>query len=65
MAVIQTRICDRCQTRDDETVVAPWRAQRGNAKLQGDLCQRCWDELVKTFKASAVGRGRHQIVVVD
>lgn len=65
VAVIQTRICDRCQQRDDALPVAPWRAQRGNSKLQGDLCQKCWDEMSKTFRAAPVGRGKHQIVLVD
>lgn len=65
VALIQTRVCDRCHVKDDDLPVIPWKAQRGQAKIHGDLCIKCWDAMVKDFRAASIGRGRHQIVVVD
>lgn len=65
MALIQTRVCDRCQAREDTSQVMQWKGVRGQSRVQGDLCSNCWSDLVSTFKPAPQSRGRHRIVVVD
>lgn len=65
MARVQTVVCDRCKAKDDDIPVLSWSGKRGNAKVQGDLCQPCWDELMKLFRPDPIGRGRHHIVMTD
>jgi len=65
VARVQTIVCDRCSAKDDSTHVIPWTGRRGNQRVQGDLCQKCWDELIQIFRPAPTGKGRHQIVLTD
>ena len=61
MARIQVVVCDRCKVKDEATRITPWTARRGQRRYQGDLCDRCWDELINLFHPSSLARSRHQI----
>jgi hypothetical protein len=65
MARIQTIVCDRCGAKDDSGPVLPWEVKRGSRKLTGDLCETCWDGLIKTYRPQQSGRKRHQVVVTE
>lgn len=56
----QITACDRCGTEEN---VSTWVARRGNRKFPGDLCEECWNDLLKIFQPSAGNRGRHEIVI--
>jgi hypothetical protein len=61
MARIQVVQCDRCKVRDDVETITPWSVRRGARKYQGDLCDRCWTELINMFQPSGQGKARHEI----
>lgn len=61
MARIQVVQCDRCKVRDDGALITAWSGRRGARKYQGDLCERCWNELVEMFQPSGQGKSRHAI----
>lgn len=52
--------CDKCGTEDQVTT---WVARRGSRKYPGDLCEACFNDLLKIFQPSTTPRGRHEIVV--
>lgn len=62
-------VCDRCGVKSDEgqnsLTVSEWSCRRAGMKMSGDLCERCWNELVVTFKPSRILRNRGRIEVVD
>lgn len=62
---LQIVACDKCGVREEKKTVKPWTARRGSTRYQGDLCEKCFQELVDTFHLSSLARSRHQITVVD
>lgn len=62
---IQLTACDRCGVREEKKTIKPWTARRGSTRYQGDLCDKCWNELVSTFKPSPLSKNRHQIIVTN
>lgn len=67
MAKVNITICDRCGVKSGESKVSvnEWSCRRLGLKMSGDLCERCWSELVTTFKPSKVVRNKGKIEVVD
>ena len=65
MARVQTIVCDRCSAKDDATHVIPWNGKRGTQRVQGDLCQKCWEELLTMFRPAPAARSGHQIILTD
>lgn len=62
---IHITACDRCGIREEKKTIKPWTARRGSTRYQGDLCEKCWTELLKTFQPSALSKNRHQIIVTN
>jgi hypothetical protein len=67
MAKVSVTICDRCGVKsgDGKVSVNDWSCRRQGMKMSGDLCERCWNELVVTFRPSRVMRNKGKIEVVD
>jgi hypothetical protein len=69
MARLAVTVCDRCgvssEPGQNNSAVTEWSARRSGLKMSGDLCERCWNELVLTFKPSRILRNRGKINVVD
>ncbi len=65
MARVQTIVCDRCSAKDSDVPVIPWTGRRASVRVQGDLCDNCWKDLLSMFRPATAPKGRHQIVVVD
>lgn len=57
--------CDKCGVREDKKPVKTWTARRGTTRYTGDLCDKCWDLLVKEFSVSNMTSSRHQIIITD
>lgn len=57
--------CDKCGVREDKKPVKSWSARRGTTRYSGDLCERCWGELVEEFGLSPLTNSRHKIVITD
>ena len=60
---LQISACDRCGTRENGVKVHAWSARKASQRYTGDLCDKCWKELLDIFKPSTLSKGRHQIVV--
>lgn len=58
---LQITACDRCGLREDHGKVLPWSARQGNVRYVGDLCPKCWEDLLGTFKPSNLPKGRHKV----
>ena len=58
---LQITACDRCGLRDDDGKITPWTARRGQVRYVGDLCKKCWEELLVTYKPSNLPKGRHKM----
>lgn len=57
--------CDRCGIREEKKAIKAWTARRGSTRYQGDLCDKCWKDLLDTFKLSNLSKSRHQIIVTN
>lgn len=62
---LQIVACDRCGVREEKKAVKPWTARRGTSRYTGELCEKCWAELVDTFHPSPMAKSRHQIVITS
>lgn len=54
--------CDSCGVHEDKQPVRAWSARRGSSHYKGDLCETCFDKMVKQFKPSNRSGSRHEIV---
>ncbi len=57
--------CDKCGIREEKKTVQPWTARRGHTRYQGELCEKCWAELVEIFHPTTLTKARHQIVITS
>lgn len=62
---IHITACDRCGVREEKKAIKPWTCRRGTVRYQGDLCEKCWSELLDVFQPSTLAKSRHQIIVTD
>lgn len=65
MARVSIVVCDRCSLRNDDGRVATWTVRRGTQRYTGDLCDKCFDEMLRIYRPSALAKARHQIHVID
>lgn len=54
--------CDACGVHEDKRPVKAWSARRGSTHYRGELCDECFDKMVKQFKPDSKGGVRHAIV---
>ena len=62
---LQITACDRCGVREEKKAVKPYTARRGTVRYSGDLCEKCWKDLLDTFNLNALSRSRHNIIAVN
>lgn len=65
MVKLQIAACDKCGAREEKVRITAWSSRRGSTRYTGDLCDKCWDNLVRTFNPSTLSKSRHQIVVTE
>ena len=56
-----TLACDKCGTPDEKGRVTTWTARRGSRRYSGELCDKCFEKLVKDFKPTTHGTRTHVI----
>lgn len=52
MGLINVLICDKCRVQADdveETSISHSIVRRGSTRYVGDLCTKCWKELLETY----------------
>lgn len=54
--------CDQCKVSEEKKPVTQYSLRRGSRRWTGDLCDKCFDKLLKEFNPSNLPRGKHQIV---
>tara|TARA_X000001036_G_scaffold208736_1_gene196270 strand:+ start:3285 stop:3500 length:216 start_codon:yes stop_codon:yes gene_type:complete len=54
--------CDGCGTADGKRTVTQYSLRRGTRRWTGELCDKCFDKLIKEWNPSDLPRGHHQIV---
>ena len=54
--------CDSCGVHETKTPVKPWSARRGSTHYKGELCDNCFDKMMKAYKPTTRGAGKHEIV---
>ena len=62
---LQIVACDKCGVREEKKTVKAWTARRGTTRYSGELCEKCWTDLLDTFHPSSLAKSRHQIVITN
>lgn len=58
---ISVTACDKCHVRSEKKPVAEWSLRRGATRWSGELCDKCFQEILKTYQPSSMSRARHVI----
>ena len=62
---LQIVACDKCGSKEDKKVIEEWTARRGSTRYSGDLCDKCFQQLLKDYGLQPLSRGRHSIEATD
>ena len=54
--------CDKCGITEAKRPVTQSSMRRGTRRWTGELCDKCFDKLLKEWDPSDLPRGHHQIV---
>lgn len=62
---LQVIACDKCGSREDKKDISEWTARRGSTRYTGDLCDKCFQQLLKDYGPQPMSRSRHTIEATD
>lgn len=54
--------CDKCGIAETKRPVTQYSMRRGTRRWTGELCDKCFDRLLKEWDPSDLPRGQHRIV---
>jgi len=62
---LQIVACDKCGSKEDKKKISEWTARRGSTRYTGDLCDKCFQQLLKEYQPQPTSRSRHTVTATD